>query len=440
MAAPRCGPLGAHHATGFAGPSALRVNPDVSETNEFPRSPSSAPHLAAVQPEYDLCVVGLGGYGVRMAADATLKSLNVACCDGRDGVVARFNRADVGSDLSLVETIEDALAEKTLRAFEGAARARAFVITTPPDLRDDGSVDIAPIEAAIDAVVDAAECGNLIVLDASAPPGTTRRVLADRLEASGMRVGEDVFVASACVHDDRVVVGGVTTECADHAAALYRTLFDLPLRVATAEACELVRLAHRTHQEMNNAFANELSAVCKHLGLDTWSVLSLTREAGSSLGSPTPGPRDAGARIEPRLLADACTHDTTLTRATLSLGDLQPARVVAEIRAAARRFVSPTIACLGLTTGSDEGLLHSPAMRVTSLIAREQLGNLLVVDPNLAVSPLPGVPLTTLDEALRRADIVVVLSEEPSFAAVPPELYARPSVIDTLGLLSRVAL
>ncbi len=412
----------------------------MSEPNETPRSHTSAPHLAAVQPEYDLCIVGLGHYGVRVAAGATRRAMKVACSDSRDGIVARFNRADVGNDLALVETIEDALAEKTLRAFEGAARARAFVITTPPALRSDGSVDITPIEAAIDAVVDATEHGNLIVLDASAPPGTTRRVLADRLEAVGLRVGEDVFVASACVHDERVVVGGATPACSEHAAALYRKLFDLPVRVATAEACELVRLAHRTHQEMNTAFANELSAVCKHLGLDTWSVLSLTREAGSqSLGSPTPGPRDAGARIEPRLLADACSHDTTLTRATLSLGDLQPARVVAEIRAAARRFVSPTIACLGLTTGSEEGLPHSPAMRVTSLIAREQLGNVLVVDPNLTDSPLPGVPLVSLDEALRRADIVVVLSDEPSFAAVPPELYARPSVIDTLGLLSRAA-
>lgn len=394
-----------------------------------------------MQPVYDLCVVGLGGHGVRMAAGAARKALNVACSDNRPPVVARFNRADVGTDLSLVETIEDALAEKSLRAFEGPARARAFVITTPPNLRDDGSVDISPIEAAIDAVVDATEAGNLIVLDASAPPGTTRRVLADRLEAVGMRVGEDVFVASACVHEERIVVGGATNACSEEAAALYRTLFDLPVRVSTAEACELVRLAHRTHQEMNTAFANELSAVCKHLGVDTWNVLSLTREAGSqSLGSPTPGPRDAGARIEPRLLADACSHDTTLTRATLSLGDLQPARVVAEIRAAARRFVSPTIACLGLTTGSEEGLFHSPAMRVASLIAREQLGNLVVVDPRLTASPLPGVPLVTLEEALRRADIVVVLSEEPSFAAVPPELYARPSVIDTLGLLSRVAI
>ena len=398
----------------------------------------SAPHLAAVQPVYDLCVVGLGAHGVRIAARAAAGTMNVACSDSRADAIARFNRADVGNDDTLVEAIEDALAGQVVRAFAGAARARAFVITTGPDLRADGSVDTRPIEAAIDAVVDTIEEGNLVVLDASSPPGTTRRILADRLEAVGMRPGEDVFVASACVHDERCVVGGVTRACSEHAAALYRSLFDVPVRTATAEACELVRLAHRTHQEMNTAFANEISAVCKHLGLDVWSVLSLTRESGStSLGSPTPGPLDAGARIEPRLLADACQHDTMLTRATLSLGDMQPARIVAEIRAAARRFVSPTIACLGLTSGSDGGLLHSPAMRVATLIARESLGQLVVVDPGLSASPLPGAPLVGLSEALRRADIVVVLSDDPSFAAAPRELYARPSVIDTLGVLAQ---
>jgi UDP-N-acetyl-D-mannosaminuronic acid dehydrogenase len=116
---------------------------------------------------------------------------------------------------------------------------------------------------------------------------------------------------------------------------------------------------------------------------------------------------------------------------------MQPARVVAEIRAAARRFVSPTIACLGLSSGSEDDLLHSPAMRVASIIAREGLGQLVVVDPALSASPIPGVPLVGLDEALRRADIVVVLNEDPSFAAAPRELYARPSVIDTLGVLAR---
>lgn len=400
----------------------------------------SAPHLTAVRPEYDLCVVGLGPHGVRIAARAASASMSTACSDGRTEAIARFNRAEVGTDAGLVEVVEDALADQRVRAFAGPARARVFIIATPADLRADGSVDASPIEAAIEAVVDAAEPGNLIVLDASIPPGTTRRVLADRLEATGMRIGEDVFVAAACVHDDRVVVGGITSVCSEHAAALYRSLFDVPVRIATPEACELVRLAHRTHQEMNDAFANELSAVCKHLGLDVWSVLSLTRESGSaSLGSPTPGPRDASARIEPRLLADACRHDTTLTRATLSLGELQPARIVAEIRAAASRFVSPTIACLGLTTGSEDGLLHSPAMRVAALIASERLGQLLIVDPRLAESPLPGAPLVGLAEALRRADIVVVLSDEPSFCEVPPEMYARPSVIDTLGLLARAA-
>jgi len=391
-------------------------------------------------PEYDLCIVGLSGPGVRLAARGVEASMKVACSDARIDAVARFNRAEVGTDPRLVETIEDALATEVVRAFGGAARARAFVITTGPDLREDGSVDTAPVEAAIDAVLDATEPGNLIVLDASSPPGTTRRMLADRLEALGLHAGEDVFVASACVRDDGIVVGGVTPACSEHAAALYRTLFGTPVRTTTAEACEMVRLAHRTHQEMNTAFANELSAVCKHLGLDVWSVLALTRESGApSLGSPTPGPRDASARIEPRLLADACQHDTMLTRATLSLGDMQPARVVAEIRAAARRFVSPTIACLGLTSGSDEGLLHSPAMRVASIIAREALGQLLVVDPSLPRSPIPGVPLVGLSEALQRADIVVVLSEDPSFAAAPPELFARPSVIDTLGVLARSA-
>lgn len=405
-----------------------------------PRAYPTAPHLAAVQPVYDLCIVGLETHGIGLAARGVGASMSVACNDTRPESIDRFNRAEVGDDAQLVNAIEDALVEQTARAFLGAARAHAFVISVLPVLQSDGYVDSTPIEDAIDAVVDVAEAGNLIVLDAPTVPGTTRGLLAERLEAVGLQAGEDVFVATVWVANGRCFVGGVTPRCTERAAELYGSLFELPVETATAEACELARLAQRTHVEMNAAFANEVSAVSRHLGLDVWSVLSLTRSAGSTtLAAPSPGPRGASARFEPRLFAAACEHGTALTRATISQGELQPARIVAEIRSAARRFVSPTIACLGLGSGADGSLAHSPAMRVASLIARGDFGQLLVVDPRLSVSPISGTPLVSLSQALKRADIVVVLSDEPSFAEAPRALYSRPSVIDTLGVLTHAS-
>lgn len=402
-----------------------------------PRSHAAAPHLAAVQALYDLCIVGLDPHGIRLAARGIDASMSVACNDTRAESIERFNRADVGHDARLVETIEDGLAEQTVRAFVGAARANAFVISVLPVLQPDGYVDSTPIQDAIDTVLDVVESGNLIVLDGPIAPGTTRGLLAEALEGIGMHPGEDVFVAAVWVTNGRCIVGGVTPRCTERASQLYGSLFGLPVQAATADACELARLARRTHEEMNAGFANELCAVSKHLGLDVWGVLSLTRSAGSTLAAPSPGPLNANSRLEPRLFAAACEHDTALTRATISQGELQPARVVAEIRSAARRFVSPTIACLGLASGPDGAIAHSPAMRVATLIGRGQLGHLLLVDPRLSVSPIPGAPLVGLREALKQADIVVVLSEEPSFAAAPRQLYSRPSVIDTLGVLNR---
>ncbi|MBV1860755.1 MAG: hypothetical protein KUG77_20235 [Nannocystaceae bacterium] len=402
-----------------------------------PRSHTSTPHLSAVHTVYDLCIVGLEPDSIRLAARGAVASMSVACSDTRAKSIERFNRADVGPDAELVDIIEDGLADQTVRAFSGAARASAFVISALPVLQSDGYVDSTPVEDAIDAVVDVVEYGNLIVLDAPTAPGTTRGLLAEKLEAVGMLPGEDVFVATVWVSNGRCFVGGVTPRCTERAAELYGSLFEFPIQTATADACELARLAHRTHEEMNAAFANELSAVSKHLGLDTWSVLSLARSGGSTtLAAPSPGPADLNARFEPRLFAAACEHDTALTRAAISQGELQPARIAGEVRSAARRFVSPTIACLGLGSGPDGALPHSPALRVASLLSRGQLGQLLVVDPRLSVSPVPGAPLVSLTEALKQADIVVVLSDEPSFAAAPRELYSRASVIDTLGLLT----
>ncbi|MGH1343625.1 MAG: hypothetical protein ACRBN8_18855 [Nannocystales bacterium] len=401
-----------------------------------PRSHPTSPHLSAVQEVYDLCIVGLEPHGIRLAARGAGASMSVACSDPRPEAIERFNRADVGHETGLVDTIEDALAEQTVRAFIGAARASAFVVSVLPELQADGYVDSTPVEDAIDAVVDAAEPGNLIVLDTPTAPGTTRDILAEKLEAVGLNPGEDVFVATVWVTNGRCFVGGVTPRCTERAAELYGSLFEFPIHAATADECELARLARRTHEEMNAAFTNELTAVSKHLGIDIWSVLSLARSAGSStLSAPSPGPADANARFEPRLLAAACEHDTAITRATISGGELQPARIAAEVRSAARRFVAPTIACLGVGSAADGSVTHSPAMRVASLISRGQVGQMLVVDPRLNATPIPGARLVSLTEALKSADIVVVLSDEPSFVAAPRELYSRPSVIDTMGIL-----
>lgn len=405
------------------------------------RAPASPvpPRLTAVAAEYDVCVVGLGATGARIAAAASARGLDVAGFDQRADAVARFNRADVGSDAELIDQIEDGLADGHLRAFDGAARAKQYIICAGPELRVDGRLDTTALDRAIETTLDAVEPGNLVVLEASAQPGTLRSKVAERLEEIGLEPGVDVFVAVASSgNGGPALVGGMTPACTERAADFYRELLDEAVLVTSAESCELVRLAETAYREVNAAFANEVSNVCSHLGLDVWDVLSLARVVtGAPIARPGPGPADARARIDPELFASACAHDTPLTRSALELNAMQPARVVTEVRSVARRFVKPTIACLGLSYGAEGRLNQSPAVRVAEMVAREGLGEVLVVDSSVEHCPVDGAALVSLDRALRTADIVVLLTPDPAFESAPRELYARPCVIDTLGLLSR---
>jgi UDP-N-acetyl-D-mannosaminuronic acid dehydrogenase len=293
-----------------------------------------------------------------------------------------------------------------ISAFDGPPRAQVHILCVPGDR----------LEAAIEAVLGVVEAGNLIIVAAPVPPGTTRRVVGRRCRAHGLEPGRDVFVAFAPTAH---TVGGLTDACTERAAAF----FDTTVQRTGAEQAELARLAADSYRSLGVAFANELATLCDHVGADVSDIRRLAN-GQAEVEIPRPGP-DGAAALD--LLAAVARHDAPLLEAAREAHDLRPARIVARVRSMARRFVAPRIAVLGLGDPS--------AHRIAAMIAAEGLGTLSLADPRLDESPVPGHDLVDADMAVRIADIVVILDANPAFRRLGTEAFARPSVLDAVGLL-----
>jgi UDP-N-acetyl-D-mannosaminuronic acid dehydrogenase len=305
------------------------------------------------------------------------------------------------------------------------------------------------VEAATRALVPAVRPGDLVVLESTVPPKTTRELVAGILEQAGFVAGRDVYVAHAPervlpgavireVVENARVVGGVTEACTEVAARFYESFVRGEVHRCRAETAELVKLSENAYRDVNVAYANELANVCDRLGLDAWEVIRLANmHPRVDILRPGPGVGGHCIAVDPWFIVASAPEDTPLIRAARAVNDGRPGRVVARVKELAERFKRPRVACLGLTYKPDiDDVRESPSLHVVrTLHDALRDAELMVVEPHLRTCPIEGLALHEPEAALRNADIVVILVAHRQFQRLPRELFLRPSVIDTVGLL-----
>lgn len=399
--------------------------------------------------EHDVGVLGLGYVGLPTAAVLATVGRRVAGYDLRRDVLDTINAGRI----HIVEPELDALVRAavlagTLRAVPEPAPARTHLICVPTPITSDHRPDLTHVESAARALVGVLRPGDLVVLESTVPPGTLRELVAPILATSGLVPGRDLFVAHApervlpgavlreVVENERIV-GGLTDACTDRCAEFYEGFCRGAVHRASAEVAELTKLAENAFRDVNIAYANELANVCARLGLDVWEVIRLAnRHPRVQILRPGPGVGGHCIAVDPWFIAAAAPADTPLITAARRVNDERPAHVLAQVRRLAARLRRPVIACLGLTYKPDiDDLRESPALHIARDLAAADDSDLLLVEPHLKQSPIPGAELVDLPRALADADILLILVAHRQFRHLRPEHLLRHQVVDTVGLL-----
>jgi UDP-N-acetyl-D-mannosaminuronic acid dehydrogenase len=242
------------------------------------------------------------------------------------------------------------------------------------------------------------------------------------------------------VANDRIA-GGLTPEAGIAAKALYQRFCTGEIFVSDARTAEMAKLTENSFRDVNIAFANELSLICEELRIDVWELIRLAnRHPRVKILQPGPGVGGHCIAVDPWFIVHSAPKVSPLIRTAREVNDRKPHHIVDRVKTAAARLREPVIACLGLAFKADiDDLRESPAMEITVELARAGIGRVLAVEPHVRELPkplrgFPAVEFVEAADAIRRADIVVLLVNHRSFAAIDRELLRDKIVIDTRGL------
>ena len=407
-----------------------------------------------------VAVIGLGYIGLPTAAALATRGIEVVGVDVNPDTVKAIGRGEapfVEPDLAVA--VSGAVAMGRLTASLEVPPADAFIIAVPTPFYDDHTPDLSHIRSAVDRIAPQLRGGELVILESTSPPGTTRSVsewiAQQRPDLTLPHASDGVSDVSIAHCPERVlpgrimieivtndrVIGGITTRCAERAASLYRVFAQGSILLSDAASAEMAKLVENSYRDVNIGFANELSLICEKLKVDVWEVIRLANHH-PRVNILTPGPGVGGhcIAVDPWFIVASAPELARMIRAAREVNDGKPAHVARTVIDKAGRFNSPTVACLGLAFKANvDDLRESPAVEVVAQIAGELPGvDVLVAEPYVDALPshlheLANVRLTRTNDAVDSADIVVLLVDHDQFRALNRSLLAGKVVYDTRG-------
>ncbi len=322
---------------------------------------------------------------------------------------------------------------KPTTRYADLAQADAILVCVPTPLTENREPDLGPLNASARALAQVLQPGQLVVLESTTYPGTTRERLVPLLEESGLRLGDDLNVAFSpervdpgrtdyTLRNTPKVVGGMTSACLERAADLYSRICDHIIKVSTPEAAELTKLLENIFRSVNIALVNELAMLAERMGIDIWEVVDAasTKPYGFMRFEPGPGMGGHCLPVDPFYLtwrAREFHMSTEFIELAGKINQQMPYHCVARIEQALNDAVKPVkgsrILVLGASYKGGVGdVRESPALRIMEVL-KARGGVVSYHDDFVPALPELGLENVPLDPAAQEADVVVLVTAHP---------------------------
>lgn len=406
-------------------------------------------------------IIGLGYVGLPLAVEMAKAGFQVTGIDLSQEKVNALNRGvsyipDVPS-----QTVESFVAADRLRATQSLAAVAeldTINICVPTPLRKNKDPELSYIIAAVEVIRNHIRAGQLIILESTTYPGTTREVVLPILEESGLHAGSDFFLAyspervdpgNSIFHTPNIpkVVGGITPRCAETAVFFYRQYIDNVFSVSSTDCAEMVKLLENTFRSVNIALANEMALTCHSFGINVWEVIEAAKTKPFGFMPFYPGPGLGGhcIPVDPYYLtwkARMKGCEPRLIELAGHINSQMPAFVIrgmADALNEKRKCLNGAkVLALGVAYKRDTNdVRESPALQV--LLGLQEKGcEIYFSDPYV---PQITIDETNLDsvtlspELLQSMDLVVILTDHSGFDYAMIAKFS-PLIFDTRNALS----
>jgi UDP-N-acetyl-D-glucosamine dehydrogenase len=399
-------------------------------------------------------IVGLGYVGLPLAL--------AFAEEGHDVVGVEADSRKVAAIASGQSYIEDVPSERLAAVsdrlcpttgYEDLVSCEAILIAVPTPLTRNREPDLGPLVSAGTALAGVLREGQLVVLESTTYPGTTRERLVPLLEESGMAAGRDFNLAYSPERVDPgrtdftlrttpKIVGGLTPACLDRALELYGRVCDDLVTVSGPEPAELAKLLENVFRSVNIALVNELAMLCDRMGIDVWEVVdaAASKPYGFMRFDPGPGMGGHCLPVDPFYLswkAREYGQPTEFVELAGEVNQRMPEFCVERVARALNDMSKPVrgsrVLILGVAYKPGVGdLRESPAIKIMGLLAKNGAELSFHDDyvPNLPEFALSSQPL---DVALADADVAVIVTAHPELD-VEAVVRSAPLVVDFRGV------
>src|SRR5215471_10373849 len=386
-------------------------------------------------------IIGLGYVGLPLAVEMAKAGFQVTGIDLSQEKVNSINRGisyipDVSS-----QTVESFVTADRLRATQSLAAVGeldTIDICVPTPLRKNKDPELSYVIAAVEVIRNHIRAGQLIILESTTYPGTTREVVLPILEESGLKAGSDFFLAyspervdpgNSVFHTRNIpkVVGGITPRCAETAVFFYRQYIDNVFSVSSTDCAEMVKLLENTFRSVNIALANEMALTCHSFGINVWEVIEAAKTKPFGFMPFYPGPGLGGhcIPVDPYYLTwkakmNGC--EPRLIELAGHINSQMPAFMVRRIADALNERRKPLkgskILGLGVTYKRDTNdIRESPALQVLEGL-REKGASVFFCDPYIPSIVVRGQTLKAAEltpNLVQSMDCVAILTDHSAF-------------------------
>lgn len=413
-----------------------------------------------------ISVIGLGYIGLPTAAAFASRKKSVIGVDVNQHAVDTINKGQIHIvEPDLDKVVKQAVEEGYLKAYTTPQPADAYLIAVPTPFKGEHEPDLAYVEAAARSIAPVLKKGDLIILESTSPVGSTEKMAEWLAEARPdltfpHQQGEDADIDVAycpervlpgqvmieLIRNDRVV-GGMNRKSSERASELYKIFLEGECVITNARTAEMCKLTENSFRDVNIAFANELSLICADQDINVWELISLAnRHPRVNILQPGPGVGGHCIAVDPWFIVSQNPKQSRLIHTARLVNDGKPVWVIDQVKAAVADCLTETgkraneikIACFGLAFKPNiDDLRESPAMNITKQVADWHSGTTLAVEPNIHELPtkLKGITeLVSTEQALKDADIVLMLVDHQQFKAIPGSKITQKWIVDTKGV------
>lgn len=404
----------------------------------------------AKEKDLTITILGMGYIGLPTAIAFAKAGFTVKGFDVNKKVIETLKAGHIHIvEPSLQEAFEEALKSGRLIPTDKLEKSDVFIISVPTPFKknhEEKIADLSYVESAASEVATVLEENNLVILESTVPPMTTK-LMTDILERES-GILRDKFMSVHCPervlpgrilyeleHNDRII-GAERREAGEYTKVIYDAMVKEGTCYITDDiTAEMCKLVENTFRDVNIAFANELSVICDKLGIDVFELIKLANKH-PRVNILTPGAGVGGhcLAVDPWFIVEKFPKEANVIREARLINDFKPRFIVNKVDEILKGNKELIVGVLGLAYKPDiDDLRESPAMEIVEIL-RDKGYKVVACEPNVDSKEVNGFELYSFDEIIEKSDYLVLAQGHKEFKE-KIEVLRSKKIYDCLGLI-----